>query len=79
MAGVGEGWALPSKGLMGKDQRNKGAVSRRWSMASPQPHLSKMYAASSASEPGSGPKTCWLHDESLILALILPHLLHSDL
>lgn len=77
MAGVGEGWALPSKGLMGKDQRNKGP-SRRWSMASPQPHFSKMYAASSASESGSGPKT-WVHDESLILALILPHLLHSDL
>lgn len=35
MAGLGEGWALPCKGLMGKDQRNKGVVSRRWSMASP--------------------------------------------
>ena len=35
MAGVGDGWVLPCKGLMGKDQRNKGVVSRRWSMASP--------------------------------------------
>ena len=58
---------------MGKDQRNKRMVSRRSSMASPQPCFSKMYAAS-ASESGSGPKTYWVHDKPLVLALILPHL-----